>query len=221
MAALALLAGLGCGRAPARRIALGLAPPDPERVLAGLEPRARISARLLTDEGVIHCTLDAERAPHAVASFVGLATGRSAHRDPRDGSPTSLPLYTARRFFRAVPGVFVQSGCPFDDGTGHPGYRFAPEPNADDAARLGPGALLLASYTPAPGRSDPEPPAPGQTLGSQFVITLTNMQHLAGRTTVLGRCQDLDIVERLARAVGAGRPPLLERIEIARAPDAG
>jgi hypothetical protein len=40
------------------------------------------------------------------------------------------------------------------------------------------------------------------------------MRHLAGMTTVLGRCEDLDVAERLAQAGQAGEPPLLERVVI-------
>jgi peptidyl-prolyl cis-trans isomerase A (cyclophilin A) len=198
-------------------IELDLEPPAPEQVLDGFAPLANIPVQLLTAEGVVHCSLDAERAPRAVASFVGLATGRGAHRDPRDGTLSSAPLYNQMHFFRAVPGIFVQTGCPLDNGTGHPGYRFPPEPHADDAVRLGRGALFLASYTAPPGRSDLHPPLPGHTLGSQFVIALASMKHLAGKTTVLGHCEDLDVVERLARAREAGRLPALERVVVAAA----
>jgi cyclophilin family peptidyl-prolyl cis-trans isomerase len=209
---LVLLVGAGCERSSPPATRLDLSPPAPEQVLTGLEPLASIPVQLLTDAGVVHCTLDAQRAPHAVASFVGLATGRSPHRDARDGSLSDGPLYENLHFFRGVPGMFVQAGCQRDDGTGHPGYRFAPEPQPEDASRLGRGALFLAAYTPPPNRVDPAPPPAGHTLGSQFVIALTSMRHLAGRTTVLGRCDDLDVVERLARARQAGRLPLLERV---------
>jgi peptidyl-prolyl cis-trans isomerase A (cyclophilin A) len=211
---LAVLVGSACGRRSPPGIELDLEPPAPERVLAGFAALASIPVQLLTGEGVVHCTLDAERAPRAVASFVGLATGRSPHRNLRDGTLSFEPLYEHLHFFRAVPGIFVQTGCPLDDGTGHPGYRYAPEPHPDDPARLGRGALFLASYTSPPGRTDPHPPPPGHTLGSQFAIALTSMKHLAGKTTVLGRCEDLDVVERLARAREAGRSPVLERVVI-------
>ena len=59
---------------------------------------------------------------------------------------------------------------------------------------------------------DPSPPPPGDTVGSQFVIALTNMQHLAGKTTVLGRCDDLGVVERIAEQRKAGAFPTLERV---------
>jgi cyclophilin family peptidyl-prolyl cis-trans isomerase len=98
----------------------------------------------------------------------------------------------------------VQSGSPTGDSMGHPGYRFAVETSPADAARLHePGALAFARYTPPPYRTDPNPPPPGSVLGSQFFITLTDMSHLAGKVSVLGRCQPLDVVGALAR--GAAR----------------
>jgi peptidyl-prolyl cis-trans isomerase A (cyclophilin A) len=173
-------------------------PPAPEQILAGVASRAHIPVVLQTSDGDVHCLLDAEHAPRGVALFLGLATGRAVRRDPLSLALTHEPLYVQRRFFRAVPGFFVQTGCPLDDGTGHPGYRIAPEPAPDDAARLARGALFFATYTAPPGRTDPSPPPPGDTIGSQFVIALTSMKHLAGTTTVLGRRDDLDVVERLA-----------------------
>jgi cyclophilin family peptidyl-prolyl cis-trans isomerase len=100
----------------------------------------------------------------------------------------------------------IQSGCPVGDGTGHPGYRIAVEPGADDTELLRkPGALVLARYTPPPSRVDPAPPPPGQVLGSQFAISLTDMHHLAGQVSVLGTCTELETARRIADLVARDR----------------
>jgi peptidyl-prolyl cis-trans isomerase A (cyclophilin A) len=182
-----------------------LGPPAPEVALAGLPPGRPIAVRLETTEGTIHCELDPVRTPRAVALFVGLATGRARWRDPRTAAIGQRPLYDDLTFFRAIPDAMVQSGCPLGNGTGHPGYRIAVEQSPDDARRLArPGALLLARYHPAPNRVDPAPPPPGQVIGSQFVIALTDMSHLAGEVSVIGSCSDLARVSAVAVAVASG-----------------
>jgi peptidyl-prolyl cis-trans isomerase A (cyclophilin A) len=213
--ALGAIAPAACG---SRSVDPGLvpAPPSPALALAGLPAGALIPVRVETDAGVIRCQLDAGRTPTAVALFVGLATGRAVWRDPRTGTTTRAPLYRDLVFHRGIPGIFVQSGDPLGDGTGHPGYRIAVESNADDPARLAqPGALLLARYTPPPGRADPAPPPPGHVLGSQFVIALTDMSHLAGQVSVIGRCADLEVVRGLAARLGASvARPRLVRVSV-------
>jgi cyclophilin family peptidyl-prolyl cis-trans isomerase len=215
--AISLAAISACRRSPPAADALG--PPAPAIALAGLGP-GPIAVTLQTDAGAIHCSLDPARAPGAVALFVGLATGRAAWREPASQAVTTRPLYRDRAFFRAIPGVMIQSGDPRDDGTGHPGYRIPIEARPDDRAELArPGALVLARYTPPPGRSDPHPPPAGHLLGSQFAILLTDMSHLAGQTTVLGHCGDLAVVaviaEAVARAPAAGlRGPTLLRVTV-------
>lgn len=189
-----------CRRGPEKQLPLG--PPLPAQALAGLPIGQPILARLETSEGVIHCALDAERAPRSVALFVGLAVGRASFREPRSGAVVTRPFYRDQAIFRAIPDLLVQSGCPIGNGTGTPGYRIALEPNPADAERLArPGALFLASYHPAPNRIGPNPPPPGQVIGSQFVISLGNMSHLAGQVNVLGTCTDLDRVRAIAQIV--------------------
>jgi peptidyl-prolyl cis-trans isomerase A (cyclophilin A) len=174
--------------------------------LAGLARDAPIAVTLETDQGPIRCALDPARTPRAVSLFVGLATGRARWRDPRTGAVVRRPLYAELAFHRAIAGVMIQSGCPLGEGTGHPGYRIEVEPRADDAELLTkPGALLLARYTAPPFRTDPNPPPPGQVLGSQFAITLTDMHHLAGQVSVLGTCQELGTARRIAELVAGHR----------------
>jgi peptidyl-prolyl cis-trans isomerase A (cyclophilin A) len=190
-----------------------LEPPQIRDALRGFE-NGEIVATLETDEGAVDCRLD-RHAPRALALFIGLSTGRARWRDPASEKIVSRPLYDGRRFFRAIPGVLVQTGCPRDDGTGHPGYRIEVETDPGDAARLArPGQLVLARYTPPPGRTDPDPPPPGHVLGSQFGVTLTDMRHLAGQVGVLGTCENLDVVGRIAESVSRGGRPALRRVRI-------
>jgi peptidyl-prolyl cis-trans isomerase A (cyclophilin A) len=203
---LIIAAACGCRQRNASSRGQGpLAPPATSVALAGLSPGRPIAIRLETTEGPIHCELDPASAPHAVALFVGLATGRARWRDPRTGEIATRPMYRDLTFFRAIPDALVQSGCPVGDGTGHPGYRIPVEASGDDARRLaGPGALLLARYHPAPNRVDPAPPPPGHVIGSQFVIALADMSHLVNEVTVIGSCSDLARVGAIASLVAAG-----------------
>ena len=195
----------------------GLEPPSDEAALAGFPEGAPIRAVLETSEGPVHCELDRSHAPHAVTLFVGLANGRADWLDQHTGSITLWPLYRDLDFHRAIPHVLVQSGCPVGDSTGYPGYRIGVEASADDAQRLSTsGALFLARYTEPPGRADPHPPPPGRVPGSQFVIALGDMSHLATQVSVLGRCRDLQTLNRIAAQVAqvgtASARPKLVRI---------
>lgn len=190
-------------------------PPTPSAVLAGL-PADSVGARLETSVGAIHCQLEPRTAPHAVALFVGLATGRAHWFDVRTRSVVDRPMYRDLAFFRAVPDSFVQSGCPLGNGTGTPGYRIPVEVDKEDAQRLAhPGALLLVAYHAPTNRVDPSPPPPGQIIGSQFVIGLGDLSHLAGGVSVLGTCGDLERVREIATQVASRRQPVrLARILI-------
>jgi hypothetical protein len=96
---------------------------------------------------------------------------------------------------------------------GPPGYRIPPETRPDDATLLAePGALFMATYTAPPNRVDPSPPPPGYTVGSQFVIAVRSMSHLAGTTTVLGHCDDASVVRAISQEQGA--PPELLRVTV-------
>jgi peptidyl-prolyl cis-trans isomerase A (cyclophilin A) len=183
-----------------------------------LEPPAPVTgdaARRLvfeTELGTVHCKLFPERAPGAVALVTGLAAGTARFRDARTGAVRTGRFYDGLTFFRRTAGAMVQVGCPLGTGTGHPGYRIEAELHPDDAKLLAePGALVMARYHPAPNRVDPNPPPPGHVIGSQLVITLRPMPHLAGELPVIGRCADLDVVRRLSLAA---EPPVLRRLEV-------
>jgi cyclophilin family peptidyl-prolyl cis-trans isomerase len=195
---MALLCASGC-RDRSQEETVG--PPSPDCALAGLD-RSAVPFVLETSEGTVRCTLDADRAPQAAAMVVGLAEGRAPFRDPASGEVVRRPYYEKMPVFRAIAGGLVQTGCPVGNGTGHPGYRMPVEADPGDGARLAqPGALFLARYTPPPGRVDPAPPPAGDVIGTQLVVGLTDMSHLAGKVTVLGACADLDVVRTIAGRV--------------------
>ena len=63
-----------------------------------------IFADFSTSKGAFTVYLDYERAPRAVASFVGLATGEKAWADPQ-GNIWNKPFYNASIFHRVVKGT--------------------------------------------------------------------------------------------------------------------
>jgi peptidyl-prolyl cis-trans isomerase A (cyclophilin A) len=209
------LALASCAKSEEKKLQLG--PPEPAVALAGLPNVAgRIAVTLETSEGPIHCELEPGAAPHAVALFVGLALGRASWLDTHSAAVVTRPMYRGTKIFRAVPDVFWQSGCPLGNGTGSPGYRLAVEASARDRARLTqPGTLLLAGYHAPPNRIDPHPPPPGELIGSQFVLGLGNLSHLAGEVSVLGTCVDLERARAIAALVSSHtRDVRVERVVI-------
>ena len=182
---------------------------------SGTESKRRESELVLTldtELGTVHCTLFNQRVPRTVAHIKGLADGTIAFRDYRSGLKRRGHYYDGLKFFRRIPGVMVQTGCPIGDGTGHPGFRIEAEVHDDDTKLLQePGTLVMARYHPAKNRIDPDPPLPGKVIGSQFSIMLRASTHLAGQTPVIGRCRDLEVIRRLSLATQA---PILKRLRV-------
>ncbi|HOZ71246.1 MAG TPA: peptidylprolyl isomerase [Spirochaetales bacterium] len=118
-----------------------------------------------TVRGTVVLELYADKAPFAVASFVGLAEG-SFSQDGR-------PYYDGVSFHRVEPGFVVQGGDPTGTGRGGPGYQF-PNEITPELGFNAPGVLGMANAGP-------------DTNGSQFFITLGAANHLNGGYTVFGR----------------------------------
>jgi peptidyl-prolyl cis-trans isomerase B (cyclophilin B) len=98
-----------------------------------------------TSVGTLHATLDADKTPCTVNSFVSLA---------RQGFFDKTPCH---RLTTAQAGIFVlQCGDPSGTGTGGPGYTIPDELSGDET--YGPGTLAMAKTT--------EP----DSGGSQFFI---------------------------------------------------
>ena len=135
-------------------------------------------ARIDTAKGAITIRLDYQKAPLAVANFVGLAEGTLDAASGRH-------FYDGLKFHRVEPGFVVQGGDPAGDGSGDPGYNFPDEFSPElrhDAA----GVVAMANYGP-------------DTNGSQFYITLAPLPSLDDTYTVFGRVIDgMQVVQKLA-----------------------
>lgn len=180
---------------------------DPNEILQSIEGEGDLHATFITNQGEIHCELYEEKAPNTVANFVGLATGKKRFVDPNDGETKQEPFYDGTIFHRVIPSFMIQGGDRLGQGMGGPGYRFEDEFHADlrhDSA----GILSMANSGP-------------NTNGSQFFITDAPTPHLDNRHSVFGKCENLDVVSKIASVDRArGDRPIeevvIERIEISR-----
>lgn len=156
----------------------------------GLTEGKKLHATIQTSLGDIHCVLREEQAPETVLNFVQLARGDKEWTDP-DGKATSRPLYDGTIFHRVIPEFMIQGGDPRGNGTGGPGYQFADEVGSFTLFDK-PGLLAMANSGP-------------DTNGSQFFITEGTPDHLNGKHTIFGDCEDLELVKKIARVPTAAQ----------------
>lgn len=132
----------------------------------------RLAAILDTSEGTIQIDLLPGEAPLNVANFITLA---------RRG------FYDNLVFFRVVKDNWIQSGCPYDNGFGGPGYALKSEA-AEQAVGHTEGAVAMAQNLKA-----------GHT-GSQFFIDLKAIPSFDKKYTVIGKTSGAGL--EVARKIG-------------------
>lgn len=180
--------------------------PDPERgeftleeAVVSLPVDGTLVAEIGTELGTMLCDLYADRAPRAVANFVGLARGIRPWWDARAGEWVRRPYYRGLTFHRVIPGYLVQGGDYLGDGTGTVGYTL-PDERDDSLAHDRAGQLCMANHDGA------------NSAGAQFFITDGPAPQLdAEGYTIFGQCQPLEIVSQIARvpqSPEAGNRPL-------------
>lgn len=139
-----------------------------------------VTATLQTSAGDIPLTLDADRTPCTVGSFVSLA-------DQDYFSDTTCHRLT-------TSGIFVlQCGDPSATGLGGPGYRYADELDGSETYPAGTVAMANAG---------------ANTNGSQFFLVYEDSQ-LAPSYTVFGKMDaaGLAVVQQIAAAGAEGGEP--------------
>jgi peptidyl-prolyl cis-trans isomerase A (cyclophilin A) len=145
-----------------------------------LKGKGALIATITTNLGAVRCQLFDDKAPVAVANFIGLATGQKPWIDPATGRTVrGKPFYDGLTFHRVIPRFMIQGGDPLGRGTGGPGYTFDDELSPD--LRHKPGTLAMANAGP-------------RTNGSQFFITETEASWLNHNHTIFGQCKELDVI---------------------------
>ena len=147
-------------------------------------------ASIDTTDGLIVARLYEKEAPHTVANFVGLATGKKTWTDPRTGKKSNKPLYNGTIFHRVIKGFMIQGGDPLGTGTGGPGYTFADEMPQGSHFDYTPGTLAMANSGP-------------NTNGCQFFIMHGDASggRLPKSYNIFGKVvQGMDVVNKIATA---------------------
>jgi peptidyl-prolyl cis-trans isomerase A (cyclophilin A) len=171
----------------------------PAPVKAAAKRTPGLYATIDTSAGPIVARLYEKEAPHTVANFVGLATGKKTWTDPRTGKQTNKPLYNGTIFHRVVKGFMIQGGDPLGNGTGGPGYKFADEMPKGPQYDYTPGTLAMANSGP-------------NTNGSQFFIMHGNYAgKLPKNYNIFGKViAGMNVVDKIASApvtMGANGEP--------------
>jgi len=156
-----------------------------DEAVAGIQGSGPLQAEIETTKGTLRCRLFPDKAPLAVANFVGLARGLRSFLDPKTGRWVRRPFYDGLTFHRVIPEFMIQGGCPLGNGTGGPGYAFRDE--FDQSLRHDrPGRLSMANSGP-------------NTNGSQFFITEAPAPWLDDHHTIFGECEPLELIRQIAR----------------------
>jgi cyclophilin family peptidyl-prolyl cis-trans isomerase len=154
-----------------------------------------------TSLGSITCTLFPDKAPATVANFIGLAEGTKKWKNPVSGATKEhTPLYDGTIFHRVIPNFMIQGGDPAGNGTGDPGYKFKDE--FSDLKFDQPGRLAMANS----GKD---------TNGSQFFITEVPTPHLNNKHTIFGQCDNLALIQHIARVPANANDKPLTPVRIA------
>ena len=167
-----------------------------------IKGKGALIATIATSHGTLHCELLDDKAPIAVANFVGLATGQKPWTDPQTKKTVrNKPFYDGLVFHRVIPRFMIQGGDPVASSSGGPGYTFEDELAADLTHK--PGTLAMANAGPG-------------TNGSQFFINEVEASWLDHRHTIFGQCKEVDVVAKIAAVPRAANDKPLEPVMITK-----
>ena len=150
----------------------------------GLPGSGALVATLKTSKGELRCKLFEDKAPIAVANFIGLARGTRPFKDK--GRWVTRNAYDGTTFHRVIKDFMVQGGDPQGSGRGEPGYVFKDELWTGLGSKHDrPGLLCMANRGP-------------NTNGMQFFITDASAPHLDKSYSIFGECSPVSVVHAIA-----------------------
>ena len=171
-----------------------------------------IFADFSTSKGNFTVWLDYERAPRAVASFVGLATGAGGWLDAQS-NVWHRPFYDGSIFHRVVKVVESNEFAVWTNGIAIQGGGHAVA-SGTATNFAGPGYAMLEGVTNGLAHSNgviSMANSGPNTDGSQFFITATNVPGWDGSYSVFGHvAAGMDVVASIAAVAvqGAGSRPV-------------
>lgn len=164
--------------------------------------------QLETSLGEIKLKLYKKEAPNSVENLIGLADGTKPFRDVQTGKKVKDTIFYKDMIFHKVhPELGIQTGCPWGNGKGWPGYTLKQEKNE---------LVFDRPYLVAMAKIEGDP----NSVGSQFFITTKSAPHLNKKYTVIGEVvRGMDTVNKIARVARDAmmkplKPVILKRIVI-------
>ena len=144
--------------------------------------------------------LQLKTAPNTVANFTELA---------------NAGFYDGLEFFRVMPGVLIQAGCPNNDGTGNAGWTIRGEFEKNGVKNDISHNRGVISMARIPGEDK------HNTASSQFFIMQGNFPEYDGEYAAFGAAMDgdtLSVLDKIAnRAVDVNNVPMVrQKIETIR-----
>jgi cyclophilin family peptidyl-prolyl cis-trans isomerase len=149
-----------------------------------------------TSAGNFTAKLYEKETPESVRTFVGLAQGTKAWKDPKTGKMVNRPLFENMLFYRVIQGDMIQSGSPTGTAAWDCGVRIRDE--------YLPGLRFDRSGKLAMANTGAE-----NSGGCQFFITLNPIRSWDNKYVIFGQIvQGLDVAEKINRLPAHGEEPI-------------
>jgi cyclophilin family peptidyl-prolyl cis-trans isomerase len=149
-----------------------------------------------TEAGKFTAQLYEKDTPNSVTTFVELAQGTLASRDPKTNAMVKRPLYDNTTFYRILPGQAIQGGSPNGTPAYDCGFTIKDE--------ILPGLMFSQSGKLAVANSGSP-----DTGGCQFFITTGPVASWNNKYAIFGQVvEGLDVIAKIDKVPVHGDQPV-------------